>query len=318
MTFDRRTFDRPTFDAEPVFVVGAPRSGTTWLAELLQAHPSTVGIPQGETQMFWALAPLWLSAERRRGPGIRTLVTHDELVTAVRAFCDALFEAARATQGPGATHFIEKTPAHAVHVARMHEVYPDAWFVHIVRDGRDVVRSIARFDLEELRPIDIPTAAAEWDRLNRLILAEAPRLDRYRMVRYEELVDAPVDGACGLLEWMGLPCDEGVRTRVGGAAGTPVSQHAGKGPVGPGKWRDDLSDAQLSTIYRIAGPLLVELGYLDANELTSWRRLAVYRRTAALDALRDLATRASAPVRRAVHPLRHQAPWASRGQRRVY
>jgi hypothetical protein len=97
-----------------------------------------------------------------------------------------------------------------------------------------------------------------------------------------------------------------------------VSQHAGKGPVGPGKWRDDLSDAQLSTIYRIAGPLLVELGYLGANDLTSWQRRAVYRRTEALDALRDLGERAIAPVRRAVHPLRHQAPWANRGQRRAY
>jgi hypothetical protein len=310
--------DRRTFDARPVFVVGAPRSGTTWLAELLQAHPDTVGIPQGETQLFWALAPLWLSAERRRGPGIRTLVTHHELVAAVRVFCDALFEAGRAKQGPGATLFIEKTPAHAVHVARMHEVYPEAWFVHIVRDGRDVVRSIARFDLEELSPIDLPTAAAEWDRLNRLILAEAPRLDRYRMVRYEELVAAPVEGACQLLEWMGLPCDDAVRDRVADAAGNPVSQHAGKGRVGPGKWREDLSDAQLSTIYRIAGRLLVELGYLDGDELASWQRRAVYRRTAALDALRDAGDRAVAPVRRAIRPLHHHAPWATRGTRRTY
>jgi hypothetical protein len=306
------------FDGQLVFVLGAPRSGTTWLAELLQAHPSAVGIPQGETQVFWALAPLWRAAERPHGGGISGLISHDRLVAAVRTFCDALFAGGRAKHGPGASHFVEKTPAHAVHVKRMHEVYPDAWFIHIVRDGRDVVRSIVRFELEELIPVGLPKAAAEWDRMNRLILREAPHLSRYRQVRYEDLVASPVDGSAALLEWVGLPCDDDVRARLAEAAGTPVSQHAGASRDGPGKWREDLTEAQLSAIYHAAGPLLVELGYLGADELARWRRRAVYRRTEALRVLRELSDRATAPVRRTIAPLRHHQPWAIRRDRRIY
>jgi hypothetical protein len=305
------------FDGQLVFVLGAPRSGTTWLAELLQAHPSTAGIPEGETQVFWALAPLWRAAARPGG-AIGSRISHTDLVAAVRAFCDALFASGCAKHGPGATHFVEKTPAHAVHVERMREVYPDARFIHIIRDGRDVVRSIVRFELEELIPIGLPKAAAEWDRLNRLILQQAPHVNHYRQIRYEDLVESPVDGAVELLEWIGLPCDADVRARLADAAETPVSQHAGTSRVGAGKWRDDLSDAELSVIYHAAGPLLVELGYLQADELARWRRRAVYRRTEGQRVLRALSDRCTAPVRRTLAPLRHEQPWAIRRDRRIY
>jgi hypothetical protein len=291
------------FAGELIVILGAPRSGTTWLEELLHTHPLVAGVPQGETRIFWALAPLWRAHARADA------ATRDRLTVAVRTFCDRLLGACVDRTNLGATHFVEKTPAHAQLLSQIEPVYPDAWYVHIVRDGRDVARSLARMEVDGLEKLDLGEATHEWVRLNRLTMRDAPAAHRYRMVRYEELLVDPVASACELLEWVGLTCDDALRARLASIAGVPVSQHAGKGRVGAGKWREDLSDAQLDEVYAAGGELLVELGYLEHFELVEWQRRPARHGVEVRRRGRELLARVRHPAQRVLRPLRVDEPW---------
>src|SRR5947199_185775 len=69
----------------------------------------------------------------------------------------------------------------------MNAIYPDAYYVHIVRDGRDAVRSLAS---REWYDGSLEEAAVEW-RQSVLAARAAARPDRFLEVRYEELLADP-------------------------------------------------------------------------------------------------------------------------------
>ncbi len=251
-----RAFEASPLTDRLVLVVGCPRSGTTWLEHLLLSHPAAGGIEEKETWLFLGLHPL-MTNER-----IAQWTPRDDRVAALRRFCDRMFIAGLARHRPGATHFVEKTPNHALHLDEINTVYPDAWVIHLVRDGRDVVRSLLEF---EHGVTDATTAAQLWVRTLTAVAASAPHLDRLREVRYEQLVADPVDGTAALLAWIGLPADDGVRAAIASRAGQRVSHFNTTGAVGSGKWRD-LGAAARAEIDAVAGALLVERGYGLAGE----------------------------------------------------
>ena len=136
-----------------IFNVGARRSGTYWVQRIVCAHPSVAEVPS-ETYVFsHGIAPLMerFQHEDRGAQEVgRVYADRERLIGAVRALCDAVFgEFAQA----GERHVAERTPWHVLHLPLIAEVYPDARFVHVVRDGRDAVRSLVaqpRVDVETM------------------------------------------------------------------------------------------------------------------------------------------------------------------------
>jgi hypothetical protein len=175
---------------------------------------------------------------------------------AERAFVDGLFTTYRDRTCPGATHFVEKSPSHTAHLEHLATVYPDAWYVHIVRDGRDVVRSWLEHDGH-----DLEQAAHLWKGALADVRAAAPRLGRFTELRYEDLVAQPVETAAGLLRWVGLDVDGAVEAELHERAAHHVSQRGRRGAPGPGKWRGGLTEQQVATIEQIAGAELESWGY---------------------------------------------------------
>ena len=235
----------------PIFVVGCPRSGTTWVQELLRAHPAVAG-PEKETAIFIALRSLFTN------PALADVVGRRELVAIVRRFARELFADYLAAHAPDASRFIEKTPLHADHLDVIGELFPEAYILGVYRDGRDVVRSLGEVDAGVK---DTATAARRWVDLTRKVDSHARRSARTRHERYEAWLQDPVAHAADVLTWVGLPPDPGVLEELARRAPVRVSQYNTTGAVGEGKWRD-LSPDRLDTIYRIAGARLVELGYL--------------------------------------------------------
>lgn len=132
-----------------VFVVGCPRSGTTLLQSFLAAHPAVRSFP--ETHFFYRLpaaatAPVGpdLLADLpqvagflgRPGTAWPPQPTAGAAVEAFLATADAVTAAA------GATAWVEKTPANLYAIDLVEALVPGARFVHIVRDGADVVTSL--------------------------------------------------------------------------------------------------------------------------------------------------------------------------------
>jgi hypothetical protein len=261
------TIDESGLHDRLVVIVGAHRSGTTWLEHLLLAHPLTGGVDERETWLFASVAPLASS------PALARLVERDRLLAALRRWCDSLLEAAIAREHPGAAWFVEKTPNHGDLLPLVGEIYPDAWVVHAIRDGRDVARSLTtvKFGTDDIR-----LAAAGWRRAVTAARAGRSAVARYREVRYESLVADPVGVVADVFAWVGLPVDDSVRDAVGRRVGARVSRYGTTGPVGPGKWRS-LDAAALTAVDDAAGDLLVELGYLDQRVVRRGMRVRPLR-----------------------------------------
>ncbi|MDQ1705939.1 MAG: hypothetical protein QOF18_2305 [Frankiaceae bacterium] len=240
-----------------VVVVGSGRSGTTWLHRLLTAHPAVTGTDDGETWMFNGVGRFWQAHQRDGAAGLGAWLPADALLTALRACCDALLEAGRHNLRPDATHFVEKTPAHVWQLPLLARLYPDAAYVHLLRDGRDVALSLSRVEGSERGP---GPAAAAWAAAVRAVRAAAPALTRFTEVRYERLLAAPVDEAGRVIRWLGLEDDAAFRAEASVRAGARVSPLPSTGQVGAGKWRD-LDPTSLAEVDAAAGDLLAELGY---------------------------------------------------------
>ena len=132
-----------TYCPDPVFVFGAPRSGTTALARALGMHGDFyVGdetfflwelYGQGRVEKVfeqWATRPSssWLRREQ---------VSRDEFLAAVGLGINALF-----TRSSGHRRWIDHTPHHCLMADTLAGMVPGAKFLHVLRDGREVVNSM--------------------------------------------------------------------------------------------------------------------------------------------------------------------------------
>lgn len=213
--------DSPLKDSV-IFVQGAPRSGTTWLALLLATHREIAGL-QAESHLFeYGVNTLFDSYERRH-PGVnlpllKPYLERRQLVDLARDFCDGVFLAMRARVSRGAEppFVVEKTPTslqqQGLDLRRKRECYPDAWYLHIIRDGDAVTRSLMRAPFMN----DRSAAAAnrtwrECVALTRHSLGDHPR---YREVSYEELRADPAGIGRDLFEWLGVDSSEDVLATV--------------------------------------------------------------------------------------------------------
>jgi hypothetical protein len=246
-------------DDRLVFVVGSPRSGTTFLAGAIGSLPGFVDL--GEVAPVKAAVPELVSLEPSEAARRlrRTLAV------------------ARRVGLVGTVRPVEQTPelAHLVDVLPL--AFPRAQIVHIVRDGRDVVASLlekqwlrpaqdgaddagvaygayARFWVEPERreeferTSDARRAAWAWRRYVTAARSAAPSPFE---LRYENLSGDPAGTARELASYLDAPEDE-LATALGRAHGGSV-----------GRYRRDLDEEQLADVEAEAGELLRELGYLD-------------------------------------------------------
>lgn len=219
-----------------IFTEGAPRSGTTLLASLLASHPDVAGTV-AESHLFdRGVDALFANhAMRGRHQGfLANYVSSDELIDLVRDLCDGVLVKMRDRVKPEAGWVSEKTPAPAVDAERVlrskRDVYPDAHYVHVVRERDAVVRSLLR---APWNPRD-EGASAEWWRASvAAIRAAFGDSDRYLEVRYEDLAADPVTSMNGLLEGLGLRSDPEIATRIESLSRERISSF-GPEPVPPG------------------------------------------------------------------------------------
>ena len=150
-------------------------------------------------------------------------------------------------------------------------VFPDAYFLHVVRDPRSVFcshRSAAKSWADPTRFSHDPISVGEeWlsdvGRARRI--AEAT--PRYHEVRYESLRREPVKGLAAILRWLELPFDEALCERAVAACSLDKlrqGDHAPKGFFRKGEvagWRAEMSAREVRALEWVAGPLMRELGY---------------------------------------------------------
>ena len=244
----------------PFFIVGCGRSGTTALGEVLGSHPQIKYL--NEPRPLWRNDPRTDVWSGKAGAGARLdLYDVDEDTRALlrkRFFSKA---------GPN-DRLLEKTPVNSFRIDYIRSLFPNARFLHLLRNGLHVARSIGqRFesgggwfgagdvkwkllvDYAQRHDLEAKARAADDDgRLRGLLewrLAVShtrERLtDRDLEIRYEDLVMTPQDEVRRVLDWMGLP-------------GSDVDASVLARPLRP-------SEAVDEEAHLIAGDLLRELGY---------------------------------------------------------
>jgi hypothetical protein len=266
-----------------VCIIGAPRSGTTWLQAMMGAHPLVCTAQ--ELRVFDMFTAPWehswqqLSDLQRTsggGPrGLRIVWSDDEFHRTLADLVKSIYGRVRATK-PGALVILDKSPGYSTHVAHIDRLIPHVKFIHVLRDGRDVAASLrvaARGWARSWAPSTIPSAALLW-RTTVTAAREASRLgpERYLEVRYEELVRHGPEALSSVFAFIGVPAGADQTSAIYGAhtidrmrqGGAPFDLPPGFFHRGrPGNWREELTPRERYLFHGSAGDLLCELGYSE-------------------------------------------------------
>jgi hypothetical protein len=294
-----------TGDGTPFpFFVGCGRSGTTLLRAMFNAHPAMAvpdevafiirysrphrALEYGWPRRFEAArcADLIVADSSFR----RWALTESEAREALRDPPPASFPAAiRRLYGRVAalqqkTRYADKTPMHVLHLRRLGRLFPEARFVHIIRDGRDVALSYAT---TEWGPQTVEESAVRWRRSVQRGRRDGQRLGpgRYREVRYEALVAEPESELRILCGFLRLDWDDAM-LRYHEHAGDvitatrfPDAHQRLRLPPTPGlrDWRRDMAAPDVARFEAIAGPVLDEFGYRSTGRVPLRRRVVAGR-----------------------------------------
>ncbi len=274
------------------FFVGCGRSGTTLLRAMFDSHPD-LAVPDevsfvirlarphyalryGWPRRFDAgrAADLVVANASWRRWGIPPDEGRAALVDPPPASFAAMVRRAYAgwAAHEGKPRYADKTPMHVLHLRRLGRMFPEARFVHLVRDGRDVAlsyRSVA------WGPSTVTDAALLWRRRVGRGRRAGRRLGpgRYREVRYEDLVAEPERVARELCAFLDLAWDDAVLrypARAGeviAATRFPEAHDRLHLPPTPGlrDWRTQMPADDIVRFEAIAGAELAAHGYAPAG-----------------------------------------------------
>lgn len=269
------------------FVVGVGRSGTTLLRLMLDAHPELAIGP--ETQFVPDLIHVDDPVETIIGSRTWGDFGLDRDEFARRAEGQALSGVLRAFYGlyaeaQGKPRWGEKTPGYVRDMDSIAGVLPEAHFVHLIRDGRDVALSRRTRGMGADKPM--AKTANLWRRRIEDARDAATQLEgRYLELRYEDLVADPEPELRRICEFIELNFDaamlrhdEGADTRLGelgdlAAAGERQARDATERAAAhararepattarTGAWRTEMDEGDRREFEAVAGELLRDLGY---------------------------------------------------------
>jgi hypothetical protein len=263
------------------FIVGAPRSGTTWLQLLLSRSPAVA--TSQETDLFNIfLRPIVDEWKRYRATGLPrslTEVLSDEEIRSLLRHVSVFVFAKIAQARPCATLVLEKTPNHASCWREILDLWPDAHFIHIIRDPRSVVasrRAAVKSWGRDWGSSSISTISEVWIKF----VSEGRQIrsatDNYQEVTYHELISDGPAVVMRLLGKLGIPssltdCQRYVeecsieKLKAAKLDNAPFDiSRVGKYRFRLGvtdSWRSELSATEIALVERLAESLMLDLGF---------------------------------------------------------
>jgi hypothetical protein len=274
-------------DYRKLFVIGCPRSGTTWIQLLLSQLDEIATAP--ETQIFayylvqferqWREEHGDPTGNQQGRAGLSRVLSQAEFDDLCRRSARAVLDKIR-SERPGAGVVVEKSPKHALHATFIRRLFPDAYFLHVIRDPRDTACSLMAAGRDwggSWAPRNAIQAARMWVEHveHGRLVADEPL--RYREVQYERMKADPVRELGAILDWLGVPvaaercrqaveaCEFSELKKVRVAEGLPLpGTHS---PAGffrrgeAGAWKDDLTRGEVRAVEYLCGDLMADLGY---------------------------------------------------------
>jgi hypothetical protein len=274
-----------------VFIVGCLRSGTTLLRRMADAHPELAVIHETQWLPRWYRKKIGVASDGSVTPELAERLFEFRRFAELRISREAV-ERVLDSNGPisyarfvseifdlygraqGKRHVGEKSPGYVRYLPTLHELWPRARIVHLVRDGRDVwlstkswkkrARTVGRFSTWAEDPVT--TAALWWEWHVRFGREDGAALGpaRYRELRYESLVADPSAECAALCDFLRLRYDDAMLRYAEGREQRSWGRSL-KGrwlPPTPGlrDWRSQMTRDELERFEAAAGALLDEIG----------------------------------------------------------
>ena len=245
---------------------------------MLDSHPNIACGP--EFKLIPAIASLWADTVTAYADILQAYqLTISDVNAAYRQLIETLLSNYQAASKK--PRLAEKSPNNVFFLPHLNQIFPDSPLIHVIRDGRDVVSSLLTMNWvdittnEKLPYVESAQGAAEYwvntITAARTAASEPAIREHYLEIRYEELVRQPQETLVRLLDYIGEPWDPAVleyhrieRDLAGESSAERVSGELDTTAVG--RWQKDLTGADRDTVKRIAGNLLIELGYAEDND----------------------------------------------------
>lgn len=295
----------------PVFVLGAPRSGTTLLYHMLLSS-GKFALYMSETHIFNLVGPrfgnlahaanrqklldAWLVSFQFKRSGLQA----EQFASKIMQDCRSEGEFLRIfmeqiAEQQSLDRWAECTPEHLLYMPQIMQTLPNAKVIHIIRDGRDVALSEVRQGWVRPLPWDhahrLSVSGLYWEWIVRQGRENGRRIaPDYMEVRFEELVRNPRAVLAGVSSFIAESLDyEMLLNNAVGTLKNPNTSFAKDAeskrfdPVA--RWKNELAPEELSVLESVIGPLLVELGYplisqdsknASSDEWTAMRLRACY------------------------------------------
>jgi hypothetical protein len=263
----------------PIFIVGAARSGTTLMRNLLNRHPSIaicnethfhhyvykrrgafgdLANPRNRERVireYLALWRLWFVGDRGALSEklMREATTYQELFSGIARHDAELY---------GKERWGEKTPQHALFSQTLCDWYPGATLIHMIRDPRDVVASMQRMPFAADSVVQNAWKWREWN----LAAQRCSDRPQYLEVRYETLVARPEQELRRICERLGekfVPSMLDPRERPEAPTFIPWMKRAEQSVTTErlGKWQEELTPKEVAQIEWTVGRHLETFGY---------------------------------------------------------
>lgn len=254
-----------------MFLIGAPRSGTTILTRLLNAHRQI--LLTNESAVFLQLNAVMAKSREGVLSGILFGKEHHELWAAhlrsqVKALVEPFYGQIAQQEGKEQLRYWgEKHPHLNNCLPLVTELYPQATYIYAVRDPRDAACSMA-----EMRAVPISSAVDNWMRFAKAYEAFVAKLpeEQLHVVRYEDLVRDYEAVLTDLLRSLGLALDEDARAYL--------AQHSSRDSHKPGaqddidfaaksvgRWRREMTKEEQGHAELRCGDFLAARGYEAAS-----------------------------------------------------
>lgn len=265
-------------DPAPFFIVGSARSGTTFLRLTMNAHPQVAVPPESRfiTELHEGRDEVAVDEFLERLSHHKRFEAWELPIDTVRAklagrssvgYAEAISAAYLAyAEAQGKQRWGDKTPRYVENIPELAALFPEARFIHLIRDGRDVALSYADVPFG---PKNVAKAAELWANRVARGIRDGRELERGRYIEimYADLVEDNEGEIKDICAFLGLDFDavmlDPEKTKKGALArADKFNPHVKEQPIRRVRsWKTDMPPEHIEIFEAIAGDVLSELGF---------------------------------------------------------